>query len=375
MKKICVYTCITGEYDNLASFKKEKNVDYICYTNNKNIKSDIWNIKYISDDKLSNVKLARKIKIMGTPDLKKYDVVVWIDGNASPISSVIEFVNKYDELDKYDLIGFKHHERNTTYEELEKCYECRKESLDNINKLLELYTKEKFKDVIPLIESGVLMRNFNNERLNKAMELWFKMIEDYSHRDQLSFGYAVYKTDLKVKLLDINQYDNEYFECVNHTSEATSINVEYIIGKNNTFDIKSIKAKAFDIKNNKLNIKVPAGSQIKLYFELKDIQVGIIENTSKYNFFNISTNVDGNIIVNNTSFLTADKDVDINIHVYNDINTYLNELNKINGKLAECYSKVNEVEEKYITLQKEHLELLDKYKANIFNKIKDKISK
>ena len=375
MKKICVYTCITGEYDNLASFKKEKNVDYICYTNNKNIKSDIWNIKYISDDKLSNVKLARKIKIMGTPDLKKYDVVVWIDGNASPISSVIEFVNKYDELDKYDLIGFKHHERNTTYEELEKCYECRKESLDNINKLLELYTKEKFKDVIPLIESGVLMRNFNNERLNKAMELWFKMIEDYSHRDQLSFGYAVYKTDLKVKLLDINQYDNEYFECVNHTSEATSINVEYIIGKNNTFDIKSIKAKAFDIKNNKLNIKVPAGSQIKMYFKLKDIQVGIIENTSKYNFFNISTNVDGNIIVNNTSFLTADKDVDINIHVYNDINTYLNELNKINGKLAECYSKVNEVEEKYITLQKEHLELLDKYKANIFNRIKDKISK
>ena len=375
MKKICVYTCITGEYDNLASFKKEKNVDYICYTNNKNIKSDIWNIKYISDDKLSNVKLARKIKIMGTPDLKKYDVVVWIDGNASPISSVIEFVNKYDELDKYDLIGFKHHERNTTYEELEKCYECRKESLDNINKLLELYTKEKFKDVIPLIESGVLMRNFNNERLNKAMELWFKMIEDYSHRDQLSFGYAVYKTDLKVKLLDINQYDNEYFECVNHTSEATSINVEYIIGKNNTFDIKSIKAKAFDIKNNELNIKVPAGSQIKLYFKLKDNQVGIIENTSKYNFFNISTNVDGNIIVNNTSFLTADKDVDINIHVYNDINTYLNELNKINGKLAECYSKVNEVEEKYITLQKEHLELLDKYKANIFNKIKDKISK
>ena len=375
MKKICVYTCITGEYDNLASFKKEKNVDYICYTNNKNIKSDTWNIKYISDDKLSNVKLARKIKIMGTPDLKKYDVVVWIDGNASPISSVIEFVNKYDELDKYDLIGFKHHERNTTYEELEKCYECRKESLDNINKLLELYTKEKFKDVIPLIESGVLMRNFNNERLNKAMELWFKMIEDYSHRDQLSFGYAVYKTDLKVKLLDINQYDNEYFECVNHTSEATSINVEYIIGKNNTFDIKSIKAKAFDIKNNKLNIKVPAGSQIKMYFKLKDIQVGIIENTSKYNFFNISTNVDGNIIVNNTSFLTADKDVDINIHVYNDINTYLNELNKINGKLAECYSKVNEVEEKYITLQKEHLELLDKYKANIFNRIKDKISK
>jgi len=48
MKKVCVYTCITGDYDNLKEIKnKEKNIDYYCFTNNKNIKSNTWKVEYI----------------------------------------------------------------------------------------------------------------------------------------------------------------------------------------------------------------------------------------------------------------------------------------------------------------------------------------
>ena len=40
MNKICVYTCITGNYDNLIEINNiEEGIDYICYTNNKEIKS------------------------------------------------------------------------------------------------------------------------------------------------------------------------------------------------------------------------------------------------------------------------------------------------------------------------------------------------
>ena len=53
MNKICVYTCITGDYDNLNEIKNiEKGIDYICYTNNKKIKSKTWKVKYITDDSL-----------------------------------------------------------------------------------------------------------------------------------------------------------------------------------------------------------------------------------------------------------------------------------------------------------------------------------
>ena len=32
-KKICVYTCITGSYDDLQPVEKEEGIDYICFTN------------------------------------------------------------------------------------------------------------------------------------------------------------------------------------------------------------------------------------------------------------------------------------------------------------------------------------------------------
>ena len=47
-KKLCVYTCITGDYDDLHEIEKpEKGVDYYCFTNNKNLKSKTWKIVQI----------------------------------------------------------------------------------------------------------------------------------------------------------------------------------------------------------------------------------------------------------------------------------------------------------------------------------------
>ena len=44
--KICVYTCITGDYDELKDIKYvDKDYDYICFTNNKKIKSNLINLK------------------------------------------------------------------------------------------------------------------------------------------------------------------------------------------------------------------------------------------------------------------------------------------------------------------------------------------
>lgn len=90
MNKICVYTCITGNYDKVNELPfKEKEIDYYLFTNNKSIKSNTWKVIYIEDENLDNIRLARKHKILGNDITTKYDITVWIDG-ASYIKKILK---------------------------------------------------------------------------------------------------------------------------------------------------------------------------------------------------------------------------------------------------------------------------------------------
>ena len=74
----CIYTFIIGDYDNLKHPRIiTPDWDYICVTDNPNLKSDVWQIKYIQNKKLSNVLAARCIKIRFF-DYIKDDLVIAI---------------------------------------------------------------------------------------------------------------------------------------------------------------------------------------------------------------------------------------------------------------------------------------------------------
>lgn len=60
-----------------------KDIDYICFTDNIDLLSDIWQIRLIPDElrNLSNVKKQRVIKICPHRYLREYDISIWIDGS------------------------------------------------------------------------------------------------------------------------------------------------------------------------------------------------------------------------------------------------------------------------------------------------------
>lgn len=64
--KAVVYTCITGGYDSLKDpLVVSKDVDYICFTDNMNLISNVWHIWPIPNELklLSDVKKQRIVKI------------------------------------------------------------------------------------------------------------------------------------------------------------------------------------------------------------------------------------------------------------------------------------------------------------------------
>lgn len=217
MEKICVYTCITGNYDDLKEVRINEGIDYICFTNNKKIKSETWKIIYIEDNKLDNHYLSRKIKMLGDSYLdKNYTLSIYVDASIIFKKSVKEFLSNYFDLEKDLLAACKHSVRNSINEEAIACIEQKKDNEKTIRRQLSFYQEENFADNLGLLEMTLIIKRHNNPLVRKTMKLWFEMISKYSKRDQLSFMYCLFKTKLPFRVIPLNVWSNEYIEFTPH---------------------------------------------------------------------------------------------------------------------------------------------------------------
>lgn len=210
---IC-YTAIFGKYDNL----KEPTVitkgwKYVCFTNNKELKSDVWDIRYIENKNLSNVKAARCIKIRFF-DYIKEDLSIWCDASLQINVDLDDFVNTYH---RGNFTTLQHPVRKCVYEEGYACIQLRKDTQERINKQMLKYFNEKMPQHQGMIQSGLMIRNRDKDTIAFCTE-WFKEVKEFSHRDQLSFNYVLWKTNLiKPYLISSNILNNE-FKLNRHTT-------------------------------------------------------------------------------------------------------------------------------------------------------------
>ena len=278
VKKICVYTCIMGKYDNLNEISEdvyESNIDYYCFTNNKNIKSDTWKVIYIENNQLSNQLLARKIKILGNNIVEKYDITVWIDGNTIIKKKISEFLEKEIKLNKYDISSFRHRFRDCIYDEAVECVKLKKDNKEIIKKQVEFLKKEKYPRHNGLYETGILVRK-NNKLVKNVMELWYTMVSNYSIRDQLSFNYIIYKTKIKTQTINMDVTENNYFNIISHIKNNKIDSYRAYFGKDDSYakfnyDL-DIQGK-YEIYNDKYTakLKVPVDTQY-IKFEITDVK-------------------------------------------------------------------------------------------------------
>lgn len=271
-EKICVYTCITGNYDELHEpIVPDRGIDFYCFTNIKNLKSDTWKIIQIDNDGLDNHRLSRKIKMLGHPIInKKYNISVWTDASIIWEKSVRDFVNKY--LKDSSFAAFKHSQRQTIKDEAIACLRLNKDTKENIIRTLSFLESEHFPDNQGLYEMTVFIKRHNDPIVIKTMDLWFKMNQRYSKRDQLTFMYCIWKTGLQINPINLNVWNNQYFTYRLHNSypPTTQCNVYY----GSSTDSKDFNYKAFftyhyDIVGSRYNLStiIPNdASIIEIYF-------------------------------------------------------------------------------------------------------------
>lgn len=216
--KFVVYTALFGDYDNLIDPKKKyEGCDFVCFTDQKHLQSDIWDIRIIEDIDLPLNMMNRRYKILPHLFLKDYEYSLYIDSNITLLNNPFNLFEKYL---KDNIIAVPNHGRRfCIYEEAKKCIEMGKVDEIVANSQMAYYEADGYPKLNGLAEMNIIFRQHNNYKIIKLMEDWWEQLNKFSKRDQLSFCYVAWKNNINYKLIDeSSRRKNKYFfaECHKH---------------------------------------------------------------------------------------------------------------------------------------------------------------
>ncbi|WP_435066122.1 glycosyltransferase domain-containing protein [Halobaculum sp. EA56] len=196
-----VYTAIYGGYDHLIEPRyPADNIDYICFTDDQTLTSDVWDVRVpnVNPDLPPNLK-NRRVKILAHEYLPEYDYSVYVDGNVGITASLRPLINKYRE-EKF--VAPTHPVRDCVYDEAEACLKLNKGDPESIRAQIEAYRDEGLPEEWGLTANRLLLRQHTSPDVKQLMKDWWRELETYSSRDQLSLPFVLWKHDVDVTLMD-----------------------------------------------------------------------------------------------------------------------------------------------------------------------------
>ena len=225
-KKIVIYTCIMGGYDDLKEpLLSFDNVDYICFTDDaaklRQAANTKWIIKQIPvqvaeayDKTLSN----RYIKMHPKELFPDADYTLYVDGNIGLQS----FIGPYlmQTKTKTGIAIFSHSQRQCAYVEAKVCISRRKGSKEAIEHQMQDYQKAGFPKNYGLYECTIIATDLKNPFSTELLEKWWQeFLCCKSYRDQLSLPFVIWKFGLKytdIGILGENIFDDSHITVYSH---------------------------------------------------------------------------------------------------------------------------------------------------------------
>ena len=209
--KLAIYTAFTGDYDTLKEPDViDENCDYICFSDNPNLESDLWKIIPMEDSILDNNRKAKKYKLLPHKYLKDYKYSFWLDGTFKIKGSIREYIYKNIRTNSKMLVPV-HTERDCVYEEYNASKIIPRYPRAVMEEQIEFYKSQGFPKHYGLGVMGALFRQHNHPEVIKVMEDWWDENIKYTNQDQLSFAYVSWKNDFHPSVSRIYYWDNEFW--------------------------------------------------------------------------------------------------------------------------------------------------------------------
>lgn len=202
--KVVVYTSLFGNYDSVTEpLFIDENVEYILFTDDKNIKSTKWRVEIIEKMIENPRRMARLPKLLAHNYLPAHDISIYLDANMKlKTKNVYQLIEEC--LEGNDIAFYNHPRRHCTYRELKHCVRVQKISSEIANQVVNKYLQDGFPTDFGLFESGFIIRR-SIEKIKKFNELWWNEYVSGSERDQCCLMYCLWKLGITANSIKVGE--------------------------------------------------------------------------------------------------------------------------------------------------------------------------
>lgn len=214
--KIVVYTANFGSYDDLKDpLYVDENIKYVCFTDDKEFHSTIWDVHYIDMNREIPIPLCvRYYKFFPYKLFPDYEISVWVDSKYQIVGNLHEYIEKYHREES--MLCFPHFARDCIYDEAVECIRVGRGDPIMLGGQIYQYFMEGYPKNNGLYEGGCLIRWHSDTNMQNVMKKWWEEINKYSYRDQVSLPYVCWKDNFKIDISDLDIVRNCYLKEIGH---------------------------------------------------------------------------------------------------------------------------------------------------------------
>lgn len=208
-----VYTSLFGHSENFldVEYKRQENIDFVCFTDDEDLHSDFWQIKLVPKSLLDPHRRSKGFKHRPHLFFPTYDSSLYIDNTVRLLMQPEDIFAIAEEINA-PMMLFRHPERSCIYDEAQIVTKPNFDDKSLIEMQMDYYKYIGYPMGNGLHATGVIFRKHGKNNLNVAMDEWHSQVLRYSKRDQLSFDVIRHFYNLNVATFDGSLTSNKIME-------------------------------------------------------------------------------------------------------------------------------------------------------------------
>lgn len=201
--RVCIYTSLFGDYDDLPEIQCEPpaDIEFVAFTDRMHVTADKrWKQIVCKADGITENMSAKKYKLKPHVYLKEYDYSLFVDANTvftGDLSVLVVMLHS-----RGPFVMWRHPLRTDLFIEACAIISSGRANADVILKQMATYAQAGIKHHTGLCEGSFIWRCHTDEKIMTFMDEWWSQIEMFSHRDQLSLAYLMWRDKYYPAIID-----------------------------------------------------------------------------------------------------------------------------------------------------------------------------